>query len=229
MHTRLMNVRVACPEEEDVSSGGFDRAFLHAPTDEPIYVEPPAEAKLPRDVVWRCKKGLYGSRKAPYWFQEWLAKLMVEKPLFLRLVVDPQIFRGPGPRENRLKVSIHVDDPWIVGKRELIEKFFKDFGERAHFRRGHILEVNGEELKCIDLLTSRLIALIHVSVTGKWSVAEHLQTERSRDEGLANPEDLWAARKQARIYSWADESSSSSSAGPGAGVAAKPKTSNWLS
>ena len=36
-------VIIACAEEESVSSGDFDRAFMHAPTDEPVYVKPPPE------------------------------------------------------------------------------------------------------------------------------------------------------------------------------------------
>lgn len=137
---------IAVVEEEDMSSGDFDVGFLHAPTDEDIYVKPPPEANEPPDIVWRCKKAMNGLRKAPKWFQEWLVGLMTKKLGFIATAVYPMVLYGPGERNNRLKVSIHVDDPWIVGKPEKIKKFFEDLKKEAFFREGEILE-EGCELK----------------------------------------------------------------------------------
>ena len=42
-------------------------------------MEPPPEAGEPPNVVYRCKKAMYGLRKSPQWFQDWQVKLLVQE------------------------------------------------------------------------------------------------------------------------------------------------------
>ena len=55
-----------------------------------------------------------------------------------------------------------------------------------------------------------LQALVHVAKTGSWRVAEALQSEVTRDQGLVGADRLRRARKPAKILSWADDLGSES-------------------
>ena len=46
---------------------------------------------------------------------------MVQERGFTQSAAEPMILIGPGPKGKRLKMSIHVDDPWITGPKEMIE------------------------------------------------------------------------------------------------------------
>ena len=68
-------------------------AFLHAPIpeSESIAIEPPTGEETNPEVVWLCKKALYGLRKAPAFFQEWLAT-QLESDGWVRCISDPCLF-----------------------------------------------------------------------------------------------------------------------------------------
>ena len=53
-------------------------AFLHAPTDEDVFVRPPTTHRSP-GKIWRLHRALCGLRKAPHHFQAWFVSVMVEK------------------------------------------------------------------------------------------------------------------------------------------------------
>ena len=61
----------------------------------------------------------------------------------------------------------------------------------------------------MDVIAGRLRALIHFDVTGRWREAEQLQADSARDLGLADFQDLYRAKRMARLTAGADSSSSS--------------------
>ena len=64
--------------------------------------------------------------------------------------------------------------------------------------------------KAMDIVAGRLRALVHYDLTKSWRVSEMTQAVPSRDIGLADHEDLWRAKRMARLTG---AGSSSSSAG----------------
>ena len=94
-------------------------AFLHAPTDD-VFVRPPTTHRSP-GRIWRLHRALYGLRKAPHHFQEWLVSVLVEKLGFECSRVDPSIFVNMKMREY---MCVHVDDPLAVGTEEAIAEMW---------------------------------------------------------------------------------------------------------
>lgn len=81
-------------------------AFLHAPLPEDevlCIVPPPSEEKDP-EVLWRCRKALYGFQKSPAYFQEWLAEQLTRLH-WHRSSADPCFFFSTGSM-----LSHHADD-----------------------------------------------------------------------------------------------------------------------
>ena len=64
--------------------------------------------------------------------------------------------------------------------------------------------------KAMDIVAGRLRALVHYDLTKSWRVSVMMQAAPSRDIGLADHEDLWRAKRMARLT---EAGSSSSSAG----------------
>ena len=139
-------------------------AFLHAPVaeSEQVFVEPPLEwqAEHGVDKVWRMKRWLYGLRRAPQAWLQWISSIMVEKLSFKRCVVDPCFFvRGLGDPGKALYIELHMDDFHGVGaSSEEIKSFFAElsqfvltkcsgpYGEGArctHLRRDRVLQADG--------------------------------------------------------------------------------------
>ena len=89
--------------------------------------------------------------------------------------------------------------------------------------------LRGQALQAIDLLASRLKALVHVDLTGSWRTAEALQSETVRDQGLVGAKEVYEARRAAKVMTWGDISSSSAEeelvgpADPKAKAQAKPR------
>ena len=57
------------------ATADFSLAFMHTPMTEELFVEPPEEANLPKDEVWRLRRALNGLRVAAA-FQACLESLL---------------------------------------------------------------------------------------------------------------------------------------------------------
>ena len=66
-----------------------------------------------------------------------------------------------------------------------------------------------QPLQAFDMVAGRLRALIHFDITGKWREAEQLQADSARDTGLVDFEDVYRARRMARLTAGASSSSGS--------------------
>ena len=81
---------------------------MHTPMTEEVFVEPPEEANLPQDKVWRLRRALDGLRCAAAAFQAFLGSLL-EDVGCRRGMAAPSIYN----REDAgVKMSVHVDDLW---------------------------------------------------------------------------------------------------------------------
>ena len=90
----------------------FSSAFLHAPAEETMYVIPPKDYTQDPNVIWEVTQALYGFRKSPKWFQDWLTEILVKRLEFVQCRTDPQVYVG---RKRRVILDIHVDDPLGAG------------------------------------------------------------------------------------------------------------------
>ncbi|CAE8639057.1 unnamed protein product, partial [Polarella glacialis] len=111
--------------------GDFGAAFLHESLDEEVLLDPPPPWKK-EGIVWRLKRALYGLRRAPQLFQEFLAGVLGEMG-FYRLKSDPAIFYLAA--EN-VYIDIHVDDPLFVGPDAAVEKVIAALETKVKYKRG---------------------------------------------------------------------------------------------
>ena len=58
------------------ATAAFIVAFMHTPMTEEVFVEPPEEANLLKDKVWRLRRALNGLRCAAAAFQAYLESLL---------------------------------------------------------------------------------------------------------------------------------------------------------
>ena len=75
----------------------------------------------------------------------------------------------------------------------------------------------------MDTIAGRLRALIHFDVSGSWKTAEQLESVASKDIGLVDYEDLYTAKRMAKLTSVGGDSSSSSNDAPAPKTAKKKK------
>ena len=67
--------------------------FLHPDIDQALFPEPPEEAELCEDEVWKLHKALYGDRKAPKPWHQHVVSLL-ESLSSHPLLTDPSCFRN---------------------------------------------------------------------------------------------------------------------------------------
>ena len=85
------------------ATADFSVAFMHTPMTEEVFVEPPEEANLPKDTVWRlCAAAA---------FQAYLGSLL-EDVGFRRGMAAPSIYNR---EDDGVKMSTQVDDPLVIG------------------------------------------------------------------------------------------------------------------
>ena len=96
--------------------GDVKTAFLHAtlPPQEQFAVLPPQGYETDPEVVWVTKQALYGYRRAPQLFQEWLAEQLLANG-WLRSKLDPCFFKQP---ITGSLLSHHADDLLVAAAPE---------------------------------------------------------------------------------------------------------------
>ena len=97
---------------------------------EEVFVEPPEEANLPKDEVWRLRRALNGLRCAAAAFQAYLGSLL-EDVRFRRGMAAPSINNR---EDDGVKMSVHVDDPLVIGPEGPITILFEWLGQRIAFK-----------------------------------------------------------------------------------------------
>ena len=131
-------------------------AFLQSDLLEEIYVEPPAEAQEPADVVWRLHKALPGLKGRPV---AWGARndgILGSPPLnFRRYRVDPCLWTNS---IAGVRIGRHMDDFIKIGPPEAVQAVMEylervaqlkitgvldQFGKQARFLGSFITKVQG--------------------------------------------------------------------------------------
>ena len=92
---------------------------------EEVFVEPPEEANLPKDKVWRLRRAPKGLRCDAAAFQAYLESLL-EDVGFRRCMAAPSIYNR---EDDGVKMSVHVDDPRVIGPEGPIRILFEWFGQ----------------------------------------------------------------------------------------------------
>ena len=107
------------------ATADFSVAFMHTPMTEEVFVEPQEEANLPLDTVGRLRRALNGLRCAAAAFQAYLESLL-EDVGFRRGMTAPSIYNR---EDDGVKMSVHADDPLVIGPEGLIRILFEWLGQ----------------------------------------------------------------------------------------------------
>ena len=99
---------------------------MHTSKPEEVFVEPPVEANLPRGTVCRLRRALNGSQCAAAAFQAYLGNLL-EDVGFRRGTTAPSICNRV---DDGVKMSVHVDDPLVIGPVGPLRVLFDWLGQR---------------------------------------------------------------------------------------------------
>ena len=101
-------------------------AFFHAELDEVIYIIPPKEVEPDRNILWRLKKAMYGTRKAAKLWQRYVAEVFVDGG-WIEVRIEPNVFHKPvlkdEPEDGDTDAGVHGDDFMMEGIPEMIEKY----------------------------------------------------------------------------------------------------------
>ena len=115
--------------------GDVTQAFVHAPIDEWIQTRAPEslgglEVRVDNEILTLypgmlldVMKALYGYRKSPRLWQDWISERLTQLPLS-RSKVEPTIYFDT---EKQILVAMHVDDLMFLGPKEIVETFFAEF------------------------------------------------------------------------------------------------------
>ena len=97
------------------------------------------------------EKALYGYRRSPRRWQQWLAERLLEVGL-QRSAVDPALFYN---LDQGIAMLVHVDDMMLIGPGLLTETIFKKLQTSMKLREVGRLDKSGDEEKFLNKLIMR--------------------------------------------------------------------------
>jgi hypothetical protein len=92
--------------------------------------------------LYRLKRALYGYRRAPSLWQQYLTKTFTEKCGLTRSHVDPSAFYKTD--DTICMVVVHVDDVAIIGLREKVDQIILLLGETVTLKPAEYLAREGD-------------------------------------------------------------------------------------
>ena len=97
----------------DIISLDISAAFINAPIQETIYVQPPSELYHDQPhLLWRPKKALYGLKSSPKLWADHLHSILTSPAINLKkLKADRCVYIG-----DRVAILVYVDDILIIGE-----------------------------------------------------------------------------------------------------------------
>ena len=101
-------------------------AFLYAPIDKQIYMEPPRGIDHPQGFVWKLNKALYGLKQAPHLWNNTLHEFLVSKG-FKRLFADPCMYQLHVSDKKYVEIAVYVDDLILAATHEDILMQTKEY------------------------------------------------------------------------------------------------------
>jgi hypothetical protein len=148
------DIQLAPGKQHCVQIWDVSVAFLHADTKEDeddIFVEPPPEMNLPGDQVLKCKKGLYGLRKAPRLWQEKATQDLLSAGLS-QSKTDGSVFFN---NTTKVCVTVHVDDYCVTGPKSELATLFTKLQKTQRIRKTGELLRPGEQVKLLGRTITR--------------------------------------------------------------------------
>ena len=134
--------------------GDVTQAFVHAPIDEMVQTKVPdsldglevqvngSPVVLQAGMLLDVLKALYGYRKSPRLWQDWITDKLIQIPL-RRSKVEPSIFYND---EKTIFVAMHVDDLIFFGETTQVETIFKNLQQEVLLHEVGCLSHAGDEL-----------------------------------------------------------------------------------
>lgn len=125
------------------------RAFLHLVEDEEIYVVPPVEWQEQfRDEaggsgqLWQMLRVLYGRRKAPRMWLDFLGGLLVEHCGMVRSRSAPHFFRSC---DGQVVLEVHMDDIYGCGPSARLSTLVGALRREVEIKHAHVFEPGSED------------------------------------------------------------------------------------
>ena len=144
MHTFLVIATPRTTGDMIAIFGDVTRAFPHAPVDVPIVTRLPTECDglvlhqgEEEELVLRggqwilIGKALYGYRRSPRLWQQWLTERLEEVSL-QRSAIDPALFYN---LDLGIGMLVHVDDMLLIGPEQAVRTLFKKVQGTMNFGR----------------------------------------------------------------------------------------------
>ena len=143
--------------------GDVTQAFVHAPIDEWIQTRVPdsldglevrsddSPVVLRAGMFLDVLKALYGYRKSPRLWQDWITDKLMQIPL-RRSKVEPSIFYND---EKTIFVAMHVDDLIFSGPLPKVEMIFKTLQQEVLIHEVGRLVQPGDELTYLGKIITR--------------------------------------------------------------------------
>ena len=116
---------LACMWQVSLAVLDFSVAFMHTPlpTDDLIFIWPPAHIDTTCGTVWCLRKALNGLRISAKAFGDFLKKVLTELG-WTQSKLQPNLYMGP----NGMRLSHHIDDALVLGMLDMIGKFVIQLG-----------------------------------------------------------------------------------------------------
>ena len=126
-------------------------AFIHARTDEEIYVNVPSGIKSSK--YWRLKAAVNGTRKASKHWREYSSDKLVTNMLFQQNDINPYIYKRFC---DDLDLEQHGDDFLVCGVTRSLEKLTEEFNRHVMVKKSEIASLTLEQQSETHFLKCRI-------------------------------------------------------------------------
>ena len=126
-------------------------AFMHARTDEEIYVKVPSGIKSSKN--WKLKAAVNGTRKASKHWQEYSSDRLVTNMLFQQNDINPCIYKRFC---DDLDLEQHGDDFLVCGVTRSLEKSTEEFNRNFVVKKSEIVSLKPEHQSETQFLKRRI-------------------------------------------------------------------------
>ena len=152
----LVETLLVCAEREGhtVYFGDCTDAFLQSDLLEEIYVEPPAEAQEPADVVWRLHKALPGLKGGPVAWGTRIDGILGSPPLnFRRSRVDPCLWTNS---TTGVRIGRRMDDFIKTGPPMAVQAVTEYFERVAQLKVTGVLDKCGKQARFLGSFITKV-------------------------------------------------------------------------
>jgi hypothetical protein len=170
--------------------GDVTQAFVHAPIDEWIQTRVPEslgglEIRVDNEILTLypgmlldVMKALYGYRKSPRLWQDWISERLTQLPLS-RSKVEPTIYFN---KEKQVMLAMHVDDLMFLGPKENVEAFFAQLQKEVLIREVGRLENPDDEVTYHGKTITRTRRGFELRASDKL-IESYIRVWRGREQG----------------------------------------------